>query len=135
MPFDCRHRFMAVLSEGPDSPRIHVKGALERVLRMCAGLDAAHWHDRAEAMARRGFRVLALAEWPAAGAVIDVAVLDQGLSFPGLVGLIDPPCPKAVAAVAECRAAGIRVKRITGDHAGCARPLPPRSGWKTRIRC
>jgi magnesium-transporting ATPase (P-type) len=35
----------------------------------------------------------------------------------GLASMIDPPRPEAIKAVAECQAAGIRVKMITGDHA------------------
>ena len=62
IPFDSRHRFMAVLTEGPEGRLTHVKGAPERVLRMCGGIDLHHWHERADALARRGLRVLALAE-------------------------------------------------------------------------
>ena len=128
IPFDSRHRFMAVLSEGPQGRVTHVKGAPERVLRMCAGLDLAHWHDRAEAMARQGLRVLALAERAEGADQIDGAGLDGSLTFLGLVGLIDPPRPEAIAAVAECRAAGIRVKMITGDHAGTAAAIAAQIG-------
>lgn len=120
IPFDSRHRFMAVLTEGAAGGVTHVKGAPERVLRMCAGVDLNYWHERAEALARRGLRVLALAERAETGDHIDAATLEGGLTFLGLVGLIDPPRPEAIAAVAECRAAGIRVKMITGDHAGTA---------------
>lgn len=98
VPFDSRHRFMAVLTEGPGGRMIHVKGAPERVLRMCGGLDYAHWHDRAEAMARRGLRVLALAERAAPAGQIDPAALEGGLTLLGLVGLIDPPRREPVAA-------------------------------------
>jgi hypothetical protein len=44
--------------------------------------------------------------------------------FLGLVGMIDPPRPKAIAAVRTCHAAGITVKMITGDHAVTARRSP-----------
>jgi calcium-translocating P-type ATPase len=120
IPFDSRHRFMAVLTEGPQGRLTHVKGAPERVLRMCSGIDLPHWHDRAEALARRGLRVLALAERKETRDRIDPKALESGLTFLGLLGLIDPPRPEAIAAVAECRGAGIRVKMITGDHAGTA---------------
>ena len=128
IPFDSRHRFMAVLTEGPQGRVTHVKGAPERVLRMCGGIDLKHWHDRAEALARRGFRVLALAERAEAADRIDAGALGGGLTFLGLVGLIDPPRPEAIAAVAECRAAGIRVKMITGDHAGTAAAIAAEIG-------
>ncbi len=125
LPFDSRHRFMAVLTE---DGIVRVKGAPERVLAMCDGLDLAQWHARAEAMARKGLRVLALAErrWP--GGPLAPEALEGGLTFLGLLGLIDPPRPEAIAAVAECRAAGIRVKMITGDHAGTAAAIATQIG-------
>ncbi|XBH22660.1 HAD-IC family P-type ATPase [Jonesiaceae bacterium BS-20] len=42
------------------------------------------------------------------------------LELCGLVGIVDPPRPEAVAAIAKCKSAGIKVKMITGDHAGTA---------------
>jgi magnesium-transporting ATPase (P-type) len=106
----------------------HVKGAPERVLRMCRAIDLDHWHARAEALARQGLRVLALAERHETGDRIDDRTLEGSLDFLGLVGLIDPPRPEAIAAVAECRAAGIRVKMITGDHAGTAAAIAAQIG-------
>lgn len=128
IPFDSRHRFMAVLTEEDGARLIHVKGAPERVLRMCKGIALDHWHARAEAMAHQGLRVLALAERPATGDAIDPRDLEGGLEFLGLVGLIDPPRPEAIAAVSDCLAAGIRVKMITGDHAGTAAAIAARIG-------
>jgi calcium-translocating P-type ATPase len=128
IPFDSRHRFMAVLTEGAAGRLVHVKGAPERVLRMCRGIEAKLWHDRADAMARRGLRVLALAELPWAGESLDAAALEGGLDLLGLVGLMDPPRPEAIVAVAECRSAGIRVKMITGDHAGTAAAIAAQIG-------
>jgi calcium-translocating P-type ATPase len=128
IPFDSRHRFMAVLSDDTDGKKVLVKGAPERVLRMCSDIDLNHWHKRAEAMAATGLRVLALAEKQTTGEIIDPAVLEHGLSLLGIVGLVDPPRPEAIAAVAECRAAGIRVKMITGDHAGTAAAIAAQIG-------
>ncbi len=134
IPFDAQHRYMAVLNRGPSGEmRISVKGAPERVVAMCSAqrgpggarerLDTAFWLQQAEEIAAQGQRVLAFAtkEAPA----VNVGRLEAGdiegdLTFVGLIGLIDPPRPEAIAAVAECRGAGIRVKMITGDHAGTA---------------
>lgn len=134
IPFDSRHRFMAVLTEGAEGRVTLVKGAPERVLRMCEGIDLQHWHDRAEVLARRGLRVLAFAERAEDGEQIDAATLDGSLTWLGLVGLIDAPRPEAVAAVAECRAAGIRVKMITGDHAGTAAAIAAQIGLENPTR-
>ncbi|MCU0816782.1 MAG: HAD-IC family P-type ATPase [Cypionkella sp.] len=134
IPFDSRHRFMAVLSEEDGRRITHVKGAPERVLSMCAGLDLDDWQARADTLARRGLRVLALAERAEVTPEIDEDGLDGGLTFLGLVGLIDPPRPEAIAAVAECRAAGIRVKMITGDHAGTAAAIAAQIGLENPQR-
>jgi magnesium-transporting ATPase (P-type) len=40
-----------------------------------------------------------------------------GLTFLGIQGMLDPPRPEAVDAVAACQRAGVRVMMITGDHA------------------
>jgi Ca2+-transporting ATPase len=85
------------------------------------------WLAQAEALAGQGMRVLALARrrldpqtLPAQAGADEV---ERDLTLLGLVGLIDPPRPEAAAAVAECRAAGIRPVMITGDHPGTARAI------------
>ncbi|MGJ5819125.1 cation-translocating P-type ATPase [Paludibaculum fermentans] len=45
---------------------------------------------------------------------------EHGLTFLGLIGMIDPPRPEAGAAVERAKAAGIRPMLITGDHPGTA---------------
>ena len=143
IPFDSRHRFMAVLNRGADGPLVHVKGAPERVLNMCRDqsgpegpqpIDRAHWHAVAEEIAAQGQRMLALAVCTPAGDKIDEHQIEGGLTLLGLVGLIDPPRPEAIAAVAECRAAGIRVKMITGDHAGTAAAIARMIGLENPAR-
>ncbi len=133
IPFDARHRFMATLHHDHlGHAAIRVKGAPERVIAMCASergpdgierpLDADAWRAAAEAIAAAGQRVLALAmrAMPPEHTVLELADVDGHLVLLGLVGLIDPPRAEAIAAVAECRAAGIAVKMITGDHARTA---------------
>ena len=132
IPFDARHRFMATLHHDHEGHAVALaKGAPERILSMCSAqrsaagdepLDAAAWRDAADAIAAGGQRVLALAtrEMPAGSSALAFADVEGPLVLLGLVGLIDPPRPEAVQAVADCRRAGIRVKMITGDHAGTA---------------
>ena len=69
-------------------------------------------------MSQKALRVLAIAY-----KVIDsvpeapqIEELENGLTFLGLVGMIDPPRPEAKQAVAVCRKAGIKPVMITGDH-------------------
>jgi magnesium-transporting ATPase (P-type) len=132
IPFDARHRFMATLHQGPtDSRAILIKGAPERLLEMCAAqlgplgehpVDEAYWAEQIALAASEGERVLgfALADSPAPEGRLSFEDLGEDLTFLGIVGFIDPPREEAVAAVAECRSAGIAVKMITGDHGATA---------------
>jgi magnesium-transporting ATPase (P-type) len=140
VPFDSRHRYMATLNarEGR-APAVYVKGAPEAVIGMCRAvatpdgeqpIERDEWHQRVEALAADGQRVLALARrsMPPACRAVAAADLDGELTLLGLVGLIDPPRPEAIAAVAECKRAGIRVKMITGDHRATARAIARQIG-------
>ena len=143
IPFDARHQYMATLHAGADGRvMIHAKGAPERILSMCANqfgpdgavepLDRATWHARIETVAASGQRVLALASrsMPPDHDSLRSGDLDGRLTLIGMVGLIDPPRPEAVAAVAECHSAGIRVKMITGDHLGTALAIARQIGLR-----
>ncbi|MEQ8355727.1 MAG: cation-transporting P-type ATPase [Kiloniellaceae bacterium] len=135
IPFDSRHRYMATLhARDGRAPVIYVKGAPERILAMCdrvatpegaEAIDPEHWHKQIEKLAAAGQRVIALARRAMPEDCRNIAPGDaeRGLCLLGLIGLIDPPRAEAVAAVAECRDAGIRVKMITGDHAATARAI------------
>ena len=133
IPFDASHRFMATLHGG--AARIaFLKGAPEKLIDMCslqrtaAGDDVVEreeWRRRAERLAAEGQRVLALAlkRLPADADGLSFADVDSGATLLGLVGLIDPPRSEALEAVRQCRAAGIRVAMITGDHPVTAREI------------
>jgi magnesium-transporting ATPase (P-type) len=143
IPFDARYRFMATLQHRRDGPGlITVKGAPEQVLSMCLSqrsvtggalaLDADHWRMRIDELSAMGQRVLAFATrvaMPDERKLPSAELLDD-LVLLGLVGLIDPPRPAAVAAITACQAAGIRVKMITGDHAGTAAAIGKQVGLK-----
>ena len=132
IPFDSRHKFMATLYHDHEQHAlILVKGAPENVLSMCGeSLNQADWRQQAEAIACQGQRVLALASRAVSPAhtVLELADVQGQLTLLGLVGLIDPPRPEAVAAIAECYQAGIRVKMITGDHASTAAAIGKQIG-------
>ncbi|MDC7785073.1 cation-transporting P-type ATPase [Rhodoplanes sp. TEM] len=140
IPFDTRHRFMATLHHSHEETTVaYVKGAPERVIRMCtrqAGpdgpvpIDATRWIETVEALGDEGQRVLALARkaMPHGTVTLDFADVEGDLVLLGLVGLIDPPREEAIVAVGECRDAGVRVKMITGDHAATARAIAARLG-------
>jgi magnesium-transporting ATPase (P-type) len=143
IPFDAAHRYMAVLHDrGGETGWIHVKGAPERILSMCSAqrsasgesepLDRNYWLERVAQIADEGQRVLALAarEVPRNLERLEPGAVEERLVLIGLVGLIDPPRAEAVEAVAECHAAGIRVKMITGDHAGTAAAIARQIGLR-----
>ncbi|WP_203299433.1 cation-translocating P-type ATPase [Marinobacter sediminum] len=129
LPFDTQNRYMATLHHDHHGHGvIYLKGAPERILGMCRhelsasgllALNRTKWDQVIAEMASRGLRVLALARKTVAPGVTDLVVedLDQGVELLGLVGLLDPPRQEAIRAIADCHAAGIRVKMITGDHA------------------
>jgi len=140
IPFESEHRFMATLHPGGDTTVVLVKGAPERVLAMCArqaGSDGGDeplaedaWRKAIEDQARAGRRVLALATRTLDRDRRDLqhADVEQGLTLLGIVGIIDPPRPEAVEAVARCQAAGIRVVMITGDHGVTAAAIAEQLG-------
>jgi magnesium-transporting ATPase (P-type) len=132
IPFDAAYRYMATLHRAHDDVVLAcIKGAPESILDMCATqasgdaeepIVRTYWIDAVERLAREGRRVLALAShpFPSEKHTLSFGDVDQDLTLIGLVGLIDPPRPEAIAAIAECRTAGIAVKMITGDHAATA---------------
>jgi magnesium-transporting ATPase (P-type) len=124
IPFDAAHRFMATLHCGPDGAHVvFIKGAPEALLALIGdAAPAALWEAQILRAASAGERVLGFAikrlDRPAGR--IDFADLAGGVEPLGLLGFIDPPRDEVIAAIAQCRTAGIAVKMITGDHAATA---------------
>jgi len=129
IPFESARTFMATLSTVDDEPpRILVKGAPVRLLGRCTRqldetglpepLDEAAWRRLIDDLGSSGLRVLgaAVADPPGSPTTLHLGDVDEGLLFLGVVGIVDPPRPEAVEAIASMHTAGIKVKMITGDH-------------------
>ncbi len=143
IPFDAKHRFMATLNH--DHQRhayVFVKGAPEQVIELCKNqrgvngktepLNSDYWNKQTEVIAGLGQRVLAFAVKSVKDEHTELnhADVQKSLTLLGMVGMIDPPRAEAITAVAECHAAGIRVKMITGDHAKTAAAIAKQIGLK-----
>ena len=126
-PFDSSRKRMSTLHQLPGGTwRLAVKGAPEVVLARCthrktargvipmSAAEAEGIAGRNGAMAARALRVLAVAyrDFPQK----PQSLTEEGLTFVGLAGMIDPPRPEVREAVARCYDAGIRPVMITGDH-------------------
>jgi magnesium-transporting ATPase (P-type) len=117
-PFDPQRRRASVV----DGDGLHLCGAPDTVLPLCASVtDAAS--AMVDEMSARGLRVLAVARRIDVSGTDDPEAVEVGLELLGLVGLQDPPRPDVAEAIGACRAAGIRLAMVTGDHPGTARSI------------
>ncbi len=124
IPFSSEAKRMTTLHQTDGGLVAYAKGAPEVLLRSCSTqitdqgespLSDGQRQQIAEAarrMAERALRVLALARQHQASR----DSVNDRLTLLGLVGMIDPARPEAKAAVEKCKAAGIKVVMITGDH-------------------
>lgn len=120
IPFDSEYKYMATLVEYKNERMIFVKGAPDRLFEMATtdGFNQEYWDEKRKEIADRGQRVLGagLKRVDSSKQSIDHEDVEDGLTFLGLFGIVDPPRQEAIDAVAACRDAGIRIKMITGDH-------------------
>jgi Ca2+-transporting ATPase len=143
-PFDSDRKRSTVIRKMPDGHlRAFVNGAPDVLLERCTSLYTSNGvrpmtdDDRQNivaqntAMAQQALRVLGSAWRDLSGASpTDLAAdaVEKDLVFVGLSGLYDPPRPEAKEAIAKCRAAGIRVVMITGDHPNTATAIAQEIG-------
>ncbi len=145
VPFESANKYMATLDAVPGAgTRIRAVGAPDRLLDRCTHqrgadgtvepLDLARWEAVIDELAGQGLRTLAAAERPVADGTttLSEADVEDGLTFLGIFGIVDPPRPEAVKAIADCHRAGIRVKMITGDHVGTATAIARELGIAAR---
>ena len=140
IPFESDHMFRATLHDHAQGRRIYKTGALERLLERCTHMLDARGElvainmeairEVAGSFGSEGMRVIAFCRRDGSHVSGNFAHhhVSEGLTFLGLQGMIDPPREEAIAAVAKCQAAGIRVKMITGDHAVTAQAIAKQIG-------
>ncbi len=141
IPFSSEHKYMASLN-GRGELVASVSGAADRVLGFCSRImvkdEAVPLTDRHRerveeaigSLGEEGLRVLAGAyrEIPGDTGSLERADVESDMVLAGLWGMVDPPRPEAVEAVAAAGRAGIRVVMITGDHAATARAIASSAG-------
>lgn len=145
IPFESEQQYMATLHthQSPGQRIIFKKGAIERLIDRCQDmlsddgqtrdLDIKKICETAEGMAGKGMRVLAITRRFTHGdhAELNHEHVKEGLTFIGLVGMIDPPRKEAIASVAKCQSAGVQVKMITGDHIITAKAIANELGLRS----
>lgn len=160
VPFDSERKRMATIHRTASGRYlVAVKGGVDEVLECCttinvddnaqpsrktssipsftvrniSGDDIHRIFEKNEEMASKALRVLAIAykymdELPSD---ISAVSIEDGLTFVGMVGMIDPPREEARLAVEQCRRAGIKPVMITGDHALTASAIATQLGIMT----
>lgn len=130
VPFDSERKLMTTVNENNGKYTVYTKGGVDELLKICnsylfkgeirTNLDEyANWiRENNENMAKDALRVLAFAykEMDHMPSKEEMKTIESGLTFIGMVGMIDPPREEAKKAVEKCKHAGIKTVMITGDH-------------------
>ena len=118
LPFDSDRKLMSTINQIDGKKIVIVKGAFDVMAQRCISGDIEKAKAITEEMSADALRVLAIGykEIDEIPSELISEELENGLTFMGLVGMIDPPRPEAKEAVAVCKQAGIKPIMITGDH-------------------
>lgn len=118
LPFDSDRKLMSTIHTIDGKTIVIVKGAFDMMASRCTSGNLEAAKKMVDDMSADALRVLAVAykEIASIPSSLTSEELENGLTFMGLVGMIDPPRPEAKVAVATCRKAGIKPIMITGDH-------------------
>ena len=142
VPFDSNRKLMSTVNGKDGKYIVYTKGGLDEILRKCDSYlykgsvrhnlsDYAEWiRTNNEHMANEALRVLAFAykEIDHVPSKYEIENLESGLTFIGMVGMIDPPREEAKKAVEKCKHAGIKTVMITGDHKATAVAIAKKIG-------
>ena len=130
IPFDSDRKLMTTINEIDGKLYVIVKGAVDVIESRCIAGNLEKAKEVNEFMSSNALRVLAVAykEIDEIPKSLIPEKIESDLTFIGLLGMIDPPRPKAKAAVATCREAGIKPIMITGDHVTTASAIAKKLG-------
>lgn len=118
IPFDSDRKLMTTVHNIGGKIISITKGAPDILISRCSEIDSETASTINGEMGRDALRVLAVGckQLDAVPENPTSEELENGLSFVGLVGMIDPPRQEAKDAIKVCGEAGIRTVMITGDH-------------------
>ncbi len=130
IPFDSDRKLMTTVNELNGKYVVYTKGGMDELLKRCNSYlyegevkqDIENYEktikQHNETMAKEALRVLACAykEVDHEPTDAEMLVIENNLTFIGMVGMIDPPREEAKKAVEKCKTAGIKTVMITGDH-------------------
>lgn len=116
LPYESENKYSAVFYEQDGETYATVKGSLETVCSFCDKVDEKNLNKQNEALAKDGFRMIALASGRVPKKNEYTASDLKNLTYKGMLAFIDPIRKEAISSIKECREAGIKVLMITGDH-------------------
>ena len=130
LPFDSDRKLMTTVNQINGKKVVITKGAYDILKTRCTSGDFEKADKIVSSLASDALRVLAVAYKEIDDLPQDYSFeeAENGLTFMGLVGMIDPPRPEAKEAVDLCIRAGIKAVMITGDHIDTAKAIAKELG-------
>ena len=142
IPFDSTRKMMTTIHKFKNKYMVITKGAPDIILGKCKYYNENEnlkvidlninrkINENNEIMANKALRVIAVAYKiiDTIPSKIESNQIEDGLTFVGLIGMIDPPRKGVKEAVAACRRAGIKTVMITGDHILTAKAIAKELG-------
>ena len=142
IPFDSTRKMMTTIHKINGKYLAITKGAPDVLIKKCTHINQETSIDNFRQsglsnsqtqtiqnenlkMAQKALRVLGVAykyleNLPAK---LDQEVIENNMTFVGLIGMINPPRPGVKEAINTCRKAGIKTVMITGDHIATAKSI------------
>ena len=127
IPFDSERKLMSTYNLKGGKVIMNTKGApdaiIKRSAKVCLNGEVIPMTDEIrrrltsqnEQFAAEALRVLGFA-YKEYASEADIDNAEEGLTYAGMMCMIDPPREEVKDSVAQCHGAGINVKMITGDH-------------------